>query len=279
MSLGLFEALLPDARGRRRRVRRRASRGLGAVTEGPTRTRAGRIVGTGGEPMSVRSGVILALLLWLPMLALAASEGQLLRSSEVTVPFLLDFEVHARLLFALPLLIAAEQVTQERMQPLLRQFLERDLVPRDAMPRFEAAIASAYRLRNSVLAELLLVAFVYGIGLLIWREYIVLDVTTWYAVPTADGFRPCARIVLRLRRSADLPVPPAAVVLSAVHLGALFIAGLRDRAEFDRHPPGPARGPRIPARRDQGARGARDGLRRRCWPAGWRRVSSSSETG
>ena len=140
--------------------------------------------------MSVRSGVILALLLWLPMLALAASEGQLLRSSEVTVPFLLDFEVHARLLFALPLLIAAEQVTQERMQPLLRQFLERDLVPRDAMPRFEAAIASAYRLRNSVLAELLLVAFVYGIGLLIWREYIVLDVTTWYAVPTADGFRP-----------------------------------------------------------------------------------------
>ena len=117
-------------------------------------------------------------------------EGQLFRSSAVTVPFLLDFEVHARLLLALPLLIAAEQVTQERMQPLLGQFLERDLVPRDAMPRFEAAVASACRLRNSVLAELLLVAFVYGIGLLIWREYIVLDATTWYAVPTADGLSP-----------------------------------------------------------------------------------------
>jgi hypothetical protein len=34
----------------------------------------------------------------------------------------------------------------------------------------------------------LLIAFVYGVGvLIIWRHYGVLDTTTWYAVPTAEG--------------------------------------------------------------------------------------------
>jgi hypothetical protein len=56
------------------------------------------------------------------------------------------------------------------------------------MPRFDAAIASAFRLRNSVPAELLLIAVVYGLGILVvWRQYIALDAPTWYATPSADG--------------------------------------------------------------------------------------------
>jgi hypothetical protein len=160
------------------------------VAGGPFHRIMRRTIGAGGEPMSARSGIILALLVWLPLLALAAAEGQLLRSSSVSVPFLLDFEVHARFLLALPLLIVAEQVAQERMLTLLQQFLERDLIPQNAMPRFEAAVASALRLRNSVLAEILIIAFVYGVGMFIWREYVVLNATTWYAVPIVDGFRP-----------------------------------------------------------------------------------------
>jgi hypothetical protein len=70
----------------------------------------------------------------------------------------------------------------------LQQFLERNLIPEDAMTRFEAAIASAFRLRNSVLAEVLLIAVVYGVGILIvWRQYIALDTATWYATPSAAG--------------------------------------------------------------------------------------------
>ena len=46
------------------------------------------------------------------------------------------------------------------------------------------------RLRNSVLAEVLLIALVYGVGvLLIWRQYLALDTATWYAVPTAAGLQ------------------------------------------------------------------------------------------
>jgi hypothetical protein len=56
------------------------------------------------------------------------------------------------------------------------------------MTRFDAAIASVFRLRNSVLAEVLLFVFVYVFGVLIvWRHYIAIDTTTWYATPSAAG--------------------------------------------------------------------------------------------
>ena len=74
------------------------------------------------------------------------------------------------------------------MRSVVQQFLERNLIPESAMTRFEAAIASAFRLRNSVLAEVLLIAFVYGVGILIiWRQYMALDTATWYATPSAEG--------------------------------------------------------------------------------------------
>jgi hypothetical protein len=125
--------------------------------------------------------IVISLCAWLPLLVLAAVEGRLLGGS-ASVPFLLDLEVHIRYLVALPLLIVAELVVHRRMRPLVRQFLERNLVPESAMARYEAAIASVVRLRNSVLAELLIVAFVYGVGILVvWRQYVALDATTWYA--------------------------------------------------------------------------------------------------
>ena len=131
--------------------------------------------------------IIISLFAWLPLLVLSTLEGRVLGGS-VTVPFLFDVEVHIRYLVSLPLLIIAELVVHRRMRPLVQQFLERNLIPESAMTRFEAAIASAFRLRNSVLAEVLLIAIVYGVGILIvWRQYLALDTTTWYATPAADG--------------------------------------------------------------------------------------------
>jgi hypothetical protein len=37
---------------------------------------------------------------------------------------------------------------------------------------------------------LLIIAFVYGVGIVVvWRQYVALDATTWYATPTAEGSR------------------------------------------------------------------------------------------
>jgi len=133
--------------------------------------------------------IIIPLLAWLPLLVLSVLEGQAL-GGNVAVPFLLDAEAHGRFLVALPLLIVAELVVHQRMRFVVRQFLERNLIPESAMPRFEAAITSALRLRNSVLAEVLLIAFVYGVGvLLFWRQYVALQTATWYAAPTGAGLQ------------------------------------------------------------------------------------------
>ena len=125
------------------------------------------------------------------------------------VPFLLDLEVHVRFLVAIPLLIGAELVVHRRMRFLVKQFLERNLIPESAMTRFDAAIASALRLRNSVLAEVLLFAFVYVVGILIvWHHYMALDAATWYATPAVEGVEAIARgDVVWLRELADLSVP------------------------------------------------------------------------
>jgi len=131
--------------------------------------------------------VIVSLFAWLPLLVFAALEGQAL-GGNAAVPFLRDVDVHVRFLLALPLLIVAELVVHQRMRFVVRQFLERNLIPASASSRFEAAIGSAFRLRNSLLAELLLVAFVYLVGVqLVWRHYAVLATATWYAAPTDAG--------------------------------------------------------------------------------------------
>jgi hypothetical protein len=133
--------------------------------------------------------VVISLLAWLPLLVLSALEGQAL-AGKVPVPFLLDLEVHSKFLVVMPLLIVAELVVHRRMRFVVKQFLERNLIAENDLPRFNAAIASAFRLRNSVLAETLLIALVYGVGvLLIWRQYTALATATWYAVPTGEGMR------------------------------------------------------------------------------------------
>jgi len=133
--------------------------------------------------------IVIVLLAWMPLLALSALEGQAL-GGRAAVPFLLDVEVHVKFLLALPLLIIAELVVHQRMRFVVRQFLERNLIPEAALSCFDSAIKSAFRLRNSVLAEVLLIAFVYVFGvLLIWRHYTALSTATWYGVPTAEGLK------------------------------------------------------------------------------------------
>ncbi len=134
-----------------------------------------------------RRVIVISLFLWLPLLALSALRGELLGGS-ADIPFLLDVEVHVKFLLAVPLLIGAELVVHRRMRVIANQFLERELIPESAMARFDAAVASAFRLRNSVLAEALLIAFVYGVGILVvWRHYTALDTSTWYAASSAEG--------------------------------------------------------------------------------------------
>ena len=163
------------------------------------------------------------------------------------VPFLKDVEVHARFLLVVPLLIIAEFAVHRRIRPLPQQFLDRKLIPEHALPRFDAAIASALRLRNSMLAEVLLLAFVYGVGVfVIWRQYVTLGTSTWYATPSAGGPVPSlGRTVVRLGEHADLSVPAVPLVLQIVPLGPLSLAGVSPRVAPDSDPSRPRRRPEF----------------------------------
>jgi hypothetical protein len=139
-----------------------------------------------------RRVLAMVLLAWAPLLLLSIAEGHAW-GDRVGLSFLHDVELHVRLLIAVPLMILAESIVHQRMRPEVRQFLDRGLIPDAARPTFDAAVASAIRLRNSVAAEVLLIAFVYVVGVgFVWRTQVALDVPSWYGVPVDGRLRPSA---------------------------------------------------------------------------------------
>jgi hypothetical protein len=151
--------------------------------------RRGRLTGDALEMMH-RRVIVLSLLAWLPLLLLSVAQGTAW-GGRVAVPLLQDVEMHVRLLVALPLLIVAELVVNQRTRLTVRQFVERGLIPDAARARFDAIIDSAMRLRNSVIAEVSLIAFVYVVGVgFIWRTQVALPVASWYGTPAAGTWHP-----------------------------------------------------------------------------------------
>ncbi len=124
---------------------------------------------------------------WVPLFFLSVLEGR--AWGGVTVPFLLNAEVQGRFLLAMPLLIVAELGVHLRMRRLVAHFFSRDLIADEDRPRVKAAIDSAMRLRNSLAAELTLIAVIYAVGIPM-RDYIAVDASTWAsgAAPSASGW-------------------------------------------------------------------------------------------
>lgn len=125
--------------------------------------------------------LIITLVAWLPMLILAILASPV--GGVGRLSFFRDIEVHVRFLIALPILIAAEMVVHLRVRPVVRRFVERRIVLPEDLPRFNKAIESAIRLRNSIAVEVALLILVYTFGLWLWSNRIAIDSPTWYAMP------------------------------------------------------------------------------------------------
>jgi len=137
-----------------------------------------------------RRALATATLAWLPLLLLSAVEGRAWGAGGA-MTFLRDVEVHVRMLVAVPLFMLAEVWAHRELPPIIRHFVLDGLVTPAERPRFDAAIESATRLRNSVVAELLLIVFVYAVGVaVLWRTQFALDVNTWYASAGGERLRP-----------------------------------------------------------------------------------------
>ena len=131
-----------------------------------------------------RIGVICGII-WLPLLLLCAIHGTLAQTNGVS--FLRDIETHVRLLIAVPMMIFAELIVHQRMRYIVLQFLEHKLVPLESMEQFRKSILSALTWRNSIPAELAMIAIVLPLGYYMRTRVLALDASTWYATVVADG--------------------------------------------------------------------------------------------
>ena len=121
--------------------------------------------------------IALVLITWLPLAVLALIEGNAMGG--VAVPFFKHLAVHVRFLIALPLLIMAEIIVHQRIMNVVAQFSSRHLIAPEVQSRFDAAIASAVKLRNSVVAELVLLILAFTAGYSIWKQ-LALGRGSWY---------------------------------------------------------------------------------------------------
>jgi hypothetical protein len=129
-------------------------------------------------PALLRGAGVLALVAWLPLLVLSFLDGYALGG--VPLPFLYDFGAHTRLLFAVPLLVAAEVVLGARLGGAAAHFVDRGIVRPEDGERFKSAVAETLRLRDSAILEAAILVFAY-LG-----SFVSLTVAVSHGVATWD---------------------------------------------------------------------------------------------
>jgi hypothetical protein len=108
----------------------------------------------------------LAMMTWVPFMALAALG---VATGHRIDPLLSDLSVHARLLVALPLLVAAEVALDRRARVTIARLVDDEYVPDDQAGRFRAILARAARLRDARAAEaiILCVSLLLGVAAMV----------------------------------------------------------------------------------------------------------------
>ncbi len=127
--------------------------------------------------------IVISLITWLPLLLLSVFDGNARGASGMS--FLNDLSAHFRFLVALPCLLAAESAAHDLIGPRIGEFLKRKIIRENDVPKFNAAVDSAHRMRDSVLIEAVLLAVVYSLGLWVWSSQVATGTPSWYAAP--DG--------------------------------------------------------------------------------------------
>jgi hypothetical protein len=132
-----------------------------------------------------RRATFLALFTWLPLFILSVLQGLAL-DGQMELPFLWDFAVHVRFLICVPLLIIAEVLLDARTNRVVKHFINSGLVQEKDYPTFESAIRQAARLRDSLVAEALLLGVVI-MGVVFLRIEYLGSTSTWQMVVSEAG--------------------------------------------------------------------------------------------
>jgi hypothetical protein len=99
--------------------------------------------------------VLLVVVTWVPLVVLSFLRGHAWGHA-VAEPLLLDPVVYSRFLFVVPLLELAQVVVERSLGVQMQHFVDSGLLPEQERPKFLSAQDTAIRLRDSYVAELLL---------------------------------------------------------------------------------------------------------------------------
>jgi hypothetical protein len=136
------------------------------------------------EVASVRAAITLAALSWLPLLILSAAQGLLFGGAEIT--FVKDIAAQTRFLLAVPLLVLADIPVGFRLREMARQFLTSGLVQRQDRSRFQEIVIDAVVIRDSRLAEIVVVALSYIATYRNFARGQLQRGSTWYTPDTTN---------------------------------------------------------------------------------------------
>lgn len=131
---------------------------------------------------------IILLVTWFPLLVLSAVQGVVLGHA-VQVPFLLDMEPYVRLLFAIPLLLAAEGAVDGPVGRAIGHLTASGIVPDADRSSFDSTVLVAARRRDSRLVE----AVILG-GVFVWAAFRAQAGPPYAATSWQIGTGPTGRI-------------------------------------------------------------------------------------
>ena len=154
---------------------------------GPLQRLAQRLFAHCGASHSLGTRIVGFLAItWLPLVALAALEGRALGASPQE-SLLLDFGTYARFFLGVPLLLAAEQIVGPHLRSAGLQFVQGGFVRQDEYPAFDQAIARAAKWRESLWAEIIIVAVAMTGAWLFTPETLTGDVIASWRSPNFPG--------------------------------------------------------------------------------------------
>ncbi len=130
-------------------------------------------------PRRMLRSLLLILVTWVPLLVLASAAGHAIGHS-VAVPVLRDPVIYSRFLFVVPLLAIAEVLVETSLGVQARHLLESGVIPEHERGRFESAKAEVTRLRDSAVAEgiILVLAVTFSVAVRLVLRLGLVE-TTW----------------------------------------------------------------------------------------------------
>lgn len=138
-----------------------------------------------GDAHLIRSGVVIGVIAWIPLVVLSALQGVLMNGP--TISFAESLGTHARLLLAVPLMFVAEVWFDWRSRAVAKELVRAGVVPAADLPRFARTLRRAEVLVGSPIVEMALVILT-GIFLVSGvRTDLPSSVSTWRSVTGGPG--------------------------------------------------------------------------------------------